>query len=86
VKQVLLFFLLLLLVGCYRDGRSVIIAAHDISPNTVIENADIEAVNSKRLKKSGYSADIVRDRRDIVGHRTLRAVRKGDPFQSSDFK
>src|SRR5579871_6619741 len=58
---------LLLLIGCYRDGRSVvIIAAHDISSQTVIQDSDVETVNASNVFKTYASipAHTVRDRRD----------------------
>jgi len=86
MKVAVCFFLLFLLTDCYRDGRGVVIAAHDISAQTVIEGTDLEYVNASNVYKQRGSlpAHTLRDRRDVIGHKAIHSLPKGSPLNSRD--
>ena len=88
MKAAICSFLLFLLMGCYRDGGAVIIAAHDISAQTVIQDPDLEAVTASKIYKQGANipAHTIRDRRDAIGHKALHPIPKSAPLNSRDIE
>ena len=86
MKVAACFFLFFLPTGCYRDGRGVVIAAHDISAQTVIQGTDLEYVNASNIYKQRGSLPVhtMRDSRDVIGHKALHSIPKGELLNRSD--
>lgn len=81
MKKVICPALLFLLIGCYRDGRGVVIGTHDIPGQAVIQGSDVEMANASHYKPKRST---VRDSRDVVGHVALHPIPKGEPLDRSE--